>query len=128
LSALLPPWTCPRLPSRAGGLFYKAKAWGGRCMPDFISKQERRLIDEALSAGQVRMIPAGMFTENLEPVIWGRTRAEARRLQAREDAIVAAAGAATVAELAARFGCSDESIYRALRVRGVFALGMLDKR
>jgi hypothetical protein len=97
-------------------------------MPDVITALERRLIHSYIDRHGVTVIPRGVGTPDAEVTQWGRTGAEARMLQAREDAIIAAAAVLTVGELMAKFDSSAEGIYRSLRRRNAFAVGMADRR
>ena len=97
-------------------------------MADALTCEERAAIDAHIATVGVTLVPRGV-RGGVDTPAWQRPSApDRRRLAARRRNICDAAAAMTVAQIAGRFQCSRETVYRTLRDASVFAVGMTDKR
>lgn len=98
-------------------------------MPDFITPDERAQIDRFLGDRGATVVPTGVSGAEYETPVWRRLSAsDRRRIEARRANIRDAAETMTVAQIAGRFQCSREMIYRTLREAEIMAVGMADRR
>ena len=97
-------------------------------MPDKLTNQERQLIDEAVAAGRVTVVPQGQSGVNLEAMSWMEQRDQHWRLaNARLNRLNAAAG-----ELAANRRVtgyrSPQSIEMDRKVAKLLVMGMTQRQ